>query len=210
MLLQLSPDASSMTGGVHIQTGTQNGRYFGRRLWSVRQAAEEAGEHGLHAANLSDLPEAHALCESLMGVRLAPLWALASAHAHTRGSAWIYREGEQITGTWLCLPLTWDGEASLRNNRFAYATPRLDELCEPGQEISGIYMWFAGGATRDSRRAIMRASASWFAGILNGVRVYGRAASDDGARALATFSFIPLDPARSDLFIRSPDREASA
>lgn len=210
MLHQLTPGASPTTGGVRIQTGTGSGRYFGRRLWSVRQAAEEAGQHGLHPATLTDLPAAHALCETLMGTRLAPLWALASAHTHTCGSAWVYREGEAITGTWLCLPLTWDGEASLRHGRFAYATPRLDDLCQPDQEISGIYMWFAGGATRDARRAIMRASASWFAGVLSGVRVYGRAASDDGARALETFNFVPLHAERPDLYIRSIEREAAA
>jgi hypothetical protein len=164
----------------------------------------------MEVAAMTDLPAAHALCETLMRTQLAPLWVLASAHTHTRGSAWVYREGDAITGVWLCLPLSWDGEASLRAGRFAYAAPRLDDLCRPGDEMSAIYMWFAGATTKDASRAIMRSSASWFAGVLSGLRVYARAASGDGARVLANFKFQRLAPERPDLFIRNLEREMAA
>lgn len=185
-------------------------QYVGRRLWSAEQAAIEAGQHGMETADLADLPAAHALSESLMQTRLAPLWALASAHMHTHGSAWVYRECGAITGVWLCLPLTWSGEASLRTGRFAYAAPRLDDICRPGDEMSAIYMWFAGGATPDARRAIMRSSATWFDGVLSRMRIYARAASEEGARALSRFAFQRLAPDISDLLILNLERGAAA
>ena len=185
-------------------------RYFGRRFWSVQQAAQEAADHGLAVADMAGLPAAHAFCEKLMQMRLAPLWALASAHLHTGGTAWIHPEGEDVTGVFLFLPLSWDGEASLRAGRFSYAAPRLDDLCRPDEEISAVYLWFAGGSTQAARRAIMRTTAAWLEGALGGLRVYGRAASEEGARGLAKFGFQRLARERSDLFVLAGGREKAA
>ena len=193
-----------------VQSGYRNPDYSGRRLWSAEQAGADAGPHGFVAASVTQLPKAHAFCEALMQMQLAPLWALASAHMHSRGAAWVHHEEDALTGVFLFLPLSWDGEASLRAGRFSYAAPRLDDLCQPGDEISAIYLWFAGGATQDARRAIMRTTASWIGGALSGLRIYGRAASEEGARGLAKFGFRRLAPERSDLFILSEDRGRAA
>ena len=184
-----------------------NERYFGRRLWYPEDIAGDARPHGFTVADSSSLPDAHAFCEALMQMRLAPLWALASAHMHSNGAAWVHREHRTMTGVFLFLPLSWNGEASLRTGRFSYAAPRLDDLCAPGEEISAVYLWFAGGTTSDARRAIMRTTAAWVDGAMSGLRIYGRAASEAGARGLAKFGFQRLAPDRSDLFILSDERE---
>ena len=186
-----------------------NEHYLSCRIWDLKSASAHAGAHGFRPAELGELEATHRFCEDLMQMQLAPLWALASAHGHTHGTAWIHREPEvltRITGVWLILPLSWDGEASLRSGRFGYKTPRLDELCEPGQEISAVYLWFAGGTSKAARRAIMRTTDTWLKGPMSGLRIYGRAASLAGAEAMAGFGFRRLAPERQDLFILGEQR----
>jgi hypothetical protein len=148
----------------------------------------DAAPHGFGLADPDDLPTAHAFCEELIGMRLAPLWALASVHGHTGGSAWIHLGAETaISAVFLILPLTWDGEAALRRGRFNFSTPRLDDLCAPSEEIAAMYFWFCGGGDRAARRNVMRTTQAWLDGSLAGLRIYGRAASEDGMRGYRRF-----------------------
>lgn len=196
-----------------LVTPRENENYYSCRTWDVAAASADAGLNGFRAAEVGELESAHAFCEDLMQLQLAPLWSLASAHSYTHGSAWIHCEPSNetaITGVWLFLPLNWDGEASLRSGRFGYATPRLNELCAPGDEISAVYLWFAGGTTKVARRAIMGVTDTWLNHALSGLRVYGRAASFAGADALAKFGFQRLSANRSDLFILGEQRRVKS
>jgi hypothetical protein len=147
-----------------------------------------------------------------MGIKLAPLWALAGAQARTEGAAWLHfsapdlAEESQLTGVFLILPLNWDGEAALRTGRFSFSSPRLDQLCTPGEEMAALYLWFCAGGDRDARRSIMRTTQAWMDSSCAGVRIYGRAASDEGVRAFARFRFRRLSPERSDVFILDQHR----
>lgn len=186
--------------------------YFGRRTWAIDAVCLEAASCGFRPAAMAELPAAHAFCERIMGMRLAPLWALASAHAHTTGSAWVHSDpgglsgGADPTGVFLFLPLNWEGEAALRIGRFNYAAPRIDHLCAPGDETAAIYFWFCGGCDRTARRAVMRTTQAWLDGAFAGLRIYGRAASEDGARGFDSFGFKRLAPERADLFILDKHR----
>ncbi len=185
-------------------------QYRGYQTWSVEDLAMDAAPHGFRPAQMDELASAHQFSEKIMDMRLAPLWSLASAHAHTGGSAWIHTGpadptdasgSDAISGVFLLLPLTWEGEAALRTRRFNYALPRLDELCAPGDEISAVYFWFCAGAGPEARRDLMRTTQAWLDGAFAGLRIYGRAASEEGTRALARFGFRRLAQTRPDLFI---------
>lgn len=213
----LLADPMIANSGPHstLSNPDMTGHYFGRRVWNVESIRIDAAPHDFRIAEMADLPAAHQFCEMLMGMRLAPLWALASAHAHTQATAWVHEDsalvaGEgrsrAVTGVYLILPLNWDGEAALRTRRFNFAAPRIDELCAPGDEIAAMYFWFCGGSDRIARRNIMRTTQAWLDGACADLRIYGRAASADGERGFASFGFKRLAPDRPDLFILNHHR----
>jgi hypothetical protein len=182
--------------------------YFPRTTWDVERFKADADPFDFHVAELADIAETHSLSEQIMDMRLAPIWALASAHVHTQGTAWVHRSPNErsggtpaMDGVFLLLPLNWDGEAALRTHRFAFAAPRIDHLCAPGEEMAAMYFWLSAGVGRHARRSVMQTAQAWFDGACAGMRIYGRAASDEGARAFASFGFQPLAPDAPTLFI---------
>jgi len=182
--------------------------YVGRKTWNPSALRAEAAPARLRIAETDELPAVHHLAESVMGMRLAPLWSLASAHGHSTASAWVHEEpdpadslAQRLTGLFLVLPLNWDGEAALRSGRFNFSTPRLDELCAPGDEIAAIYFWLSAGSDARARRNVMRTALAWVSGSNAGIRFYARAASLDGARALAGLQFRRLAPDVPNLFL---------
>lgn len=183
--------------------------YIGRKLWDPEPLSREAAPARVRIAQTEELPEVHQLSEAIMETRLAPLWSLASAHGHTKASAWVHEDAAQddpssrspLSGVFLILPLNWDGEAALRAGRFNFATPRLDELCQPGEEIAAIYFWLTAGRHARARRNVMRTALAWTVGSNAGVRFYARAASLDGERALAGLHFRRFAPDSPNFFL---------
>lgn len=181
---------------------------FNRSVWSPESLVADAEPQGFRIARQEELPQAHAFCEQLMNMRLAPLWALASAHAHTGASAWVIDRGDghaeqaaqETSGVFLILPLNWDGEAALRTERFSFSTPRIDQLCAPGDEIAAMYFWFCGGADHEARRSVVHTAMAWIDGSCGDLRVYGRAASEAGAAAFLRLNFRLLAPKSQNIY----------
>jgi len=181
-------------------------RYFGFEAWDPEPYLAAAEPNGFRIADKEELPTAHQVAESIMGMRLAPVAAVASAHAKTKATVWVHDrvigEGNAsgLSGIILLLPLSWDGEAALRTGCFNFSAPQARQLCAPDDEIASLYLWLCAGGDRVSRRAIMRTAQAWFDGPSSTLRVYGRAASEEGLRAFANFGFQRLSPIRSDVF----------
>ncbi len=168
--------------------------------WRPEAAEAEALRHGFRLADAHDLAAAHALSETVMGMRLTPLSILQAAHEHTTAAAWVHEDEGHVTGVILTLPLTPEGERDLLEGSFAPSAPRLHQLCAPGDPFPAIYFWlFAGGDGR-SRRAILRTSLAWRNGAYAGVRGYARAASPAGRAALEGLGFTSRKSTLSDLF----------
>lgn len=169
-------------------------------VWNPEAAEAEALRHGFRVATDEDLPAAHALSESIMGMRLTPLSVLWAAHEHTTAAAWIHEDAGHVTGVILTLPLTPEGEMDLLEGNFTPSVPQPHQLCAPGDPFPAIYFWlFAGGDGR-SRRAILRTSLAWRNGAYAGVRGYARAASPAGRAALEGLGFTSRKSTLSDLF----------
>lgn len=181
--------------------------FFGCEVWNPAVFQAEAAPHGFRIASTQELAATHELAERIMAMRLAPLQEIAAAHARTQATAWVCDaiSGEggdtDISGVILLLPLTWDGEAALRSGRFNFAAPQADFVCAPGNEMASLYLWLCAGSDRGARRSIMQTAQAWFDRPCSGLRVYGRAASNEGLRAFASFGFRRLTAARSDIFI---------
>src|ERR1700750_1036623 len=82
--------------------------YFPPKTWAIASFRNDAEPFGFHPADLAELADAHRLSEEIMDMRLAPIWALASAHLHTGATAWIHRETHEsgaMNGVFLVLPL---------------------------------------------------------------------------------------------------------
>lgn len=210
----MTPQPTNQTASIEVlRTGSRFSRrssdqYVGRRTWDPETFRREAALSHLRVAEPDELPETHQLAEEIMGRRLAPLWSLASAHAHTTAAAWVHRDPDpaadaepKLTGLFLVLPLNWDGEAALRNRRLNFAAPRIDQLCAPGDEIAALYFWLTAGSDRRARRNVMRTALAWVSGASTGIRFYAQAASADGARALAGLQFRPLAPDSPNMFL---------
>ena len=179
---------------------------FNRNIWDPGALSADAESLGFRIASQDELPAVHRFSEAIMERRLAPLWALASAHSHTRASAWILPAPSEadhksgIGGVFLILPLNWDGEAALRAGRFSFETPRIDHLCAPGDEIAAMYFWFCAGEDHDARRSVVRTAIAWIDGACGRLRIYGRAASEAGAQAFQRLRFRLLAPVEQNLF----------
>jgi hypothetical protein len=164
------------------------------RLWNPRHFRDEAAPFGVQLAAHDDLAAAHQLAEELVGMRLAPLSALADSHALTEASAWTYKcpDTREVAGVLLNLPLNAEGEIALILGRFNTGNPDPEHLCAPGDPVSAMYIWFTGGRGLRARSAVMRTALAWRDGVYGSLRAYSRAATSGGARGLAALRFAPL------------------
>jgi hypothetical protein len=141
-----------------------------------------------------------------MNMTLAPVSAIAAAHARTGGTGWVHMdqpaEGAkaEITGIILLLPLSEAGEADLREGRFQPRAPEARQLCAPGDHFPAIYFWLFAGKDGRARRNIIRTCLAWRNGAYSHVRGYARAASVDGFRTMAALGFEAMPSALSHLF----------
>ena len=179
-------------------------------LWHPRYFEEEAAPFGVQLAASGELAAAHQLCEDLVGMRLAPLSALAASHARTHASAWLYKcsdtrePNREPSGVLLNLPLTAEGEIALILGQFNAADPDPEHLCAPGDQVSAMYIWFTGGRGLRARNAVMRTAFAWRDGVYGGLRAYSRAATSGGVRGLTSLRFEPLE--KRDLGLMFCDR----
>lgn len=176
------------------------------RGWNPSLALEEAAPFGFRIAHQAELAPAHAASEAIMGMTLAPVEAIAAAHARTSGTGWIHlargadETASDITGIILLLPLSASGEADLREGRFQPRAPEPHQLCAPGEPFPAIYFWLFAGKDGRTRRNIIRTCLAWRNGAYANVRGYARAASVDGFRTMAALGFEPMQSTLSHLF----------
>jgi hypothetical protein len=180
------------------------------RGWKPGLALEEAGPFGFRIAQPAELAPAHAASEAIMGMPLAPVSAIAAAHARTAGTGWVHMSrpadgagagsGPEITGIILLLPLSEAGEADLREGRFQPRAPEPHQLCAPGDHFPAIYFWLFAGKDGRARRNIIRTCLAWRNGAYSHVRGYARAASVEGFRTMAALGFEAMPSTLSHLF----------
>lgn len=164
-------------------------------LWHPRLFREVASSLNVHQAATDELSDAHALAETLVQTRMAPLSVLRAADAQTRGSAWLYRQSPDsaASGVLLTLPLSAQGEIAMLLGRFNAASPDAKHLCEPGDLLSAMYIWFAGGRGLRARGAVVKTALAWRDGAYSAVRAYSRAATLEGKRGLAAHGFTRIE-----------------
>lgn len=174
--------------------------------WNPALALKEAGSFGFRIAHEAELAPAHAAAEAIMGMTLAPVRAIAAAHAQTGGTGWIHHTASQdgsapdINGVILLLPLSEAGEADIRAGRFQPRAPEPHQLCAPGDDFPAIYFWLFAGRDGRARRDIIRTCLAWRNGAYAHVRGYARAASIDGFRTMAALGFESMPSSLSHLF----------
>src|SRR5579871_3219060 len=69
--------------------------YLERPHWAPAQFDIAAAPHQFRIATSSELVAAHGLSEAIMGIKLAPLRSLASAHHRTQATTWLHRSSAE-------------------------------------------------------------------------------------------------------------------
>ena len=113
---------------------------------------------------------------------------------------WVTGETE-IEGFVLAVPLSDQGERSMRTGAFTPADPKLEDVWKPGERCFGFYCWVYGGATRDARRSVMQAAAILRIELFAAVPAFARGATDDGVRSMQSLGMPPLLRGVPDLWV---------
>lgn len=158
-----------------------------------------AGGFGLRIARGDETEAAIDLAIELTGQELAPPDVVRRVQETTGLTAWVV--GDPVDGTFLFVPLSAEGEAAVRIGDFSPGDPDPAHLCMPGETCHGIYVGVYAGRTREARRSIMHASAALSVGYFASVPCFARAATEDGARSMASLGFRPIEGSLPDLWV---------
>ncbi len=157
-------------------------------------------EFGLRTARRDELGMALRLGEQLIDDSLAAEDVVARVHDITGVTAWV--AGAPINGIFLIIPLSVVGEQAVRNSKFTPGDPSRRHLAGVGEPCGGVYVGVYAGASKPVRRNIMLASATLRTEIFGPVPCFARAATDDGARSMASLGFKPAGFGARDLFVQ--------
>jgi hypothetical protein len=116
-------------------------------------------DFGLDVASSADIAEAHALVERLVGPPLAGVDVMRAIHERTQASVFVIRENGRITGVLGELPISEAGLKALEAGDFNGASPELEHVTRPGDQVFAFYCWGFAAETR-------RASAMGVRGVI--------------------------------------------
>ena len=161
---------------------------------------EQMGAFGWRTANADEVSELVALGERLIGGRLAGAETIAHVHEVTKLTAWVY--GDPLEGLYLIVPLSIRGLAAVQDNQFEPSAPDDAHLAGPQTLCAGAYIGIYGGETHAARKAAMTASGVVRVGVFSQVPCFARAATEDGARSMASLGWTPAGFGADDLWMQ--------
>lgn len=161
---------------------------------------------GLRRPTQKELMLGIEVTESLLGQKIADQAVIERLQSRTRITAWVI--GDPVDGLYIIVPLTSDGEVSVRNSTFDPANPLDIHVAAYGQSCSAVYVGVYAGASKASRRSIMAASAILPMKLFGPVSCFARAASKDGARSMSGLGFTPVLGGLPDLYVFEPTAPA--
>jgi len=164
----------------------------------VDAAIQSMAAFDLRPPKHNELLDGIAITESLLGQKIAKRSVIERLQDATRITVWVI--GEPVDGFYIGLPLTLDGEESVRNGSFDPADPLPAHIAAAGEMCAGVYIGVYAARTKESRRSIMQASAMLRVQIFGSVPCFARAATEDGARSMARLGFAPVEGGLPDLY----------
>lgn len=157
-------------------------------------------DFGLRIAESPEVAPAVQLAEELTGSAMAEPLVVSRVHETTGMTAFV--TGDPIDGVFLIIPLSERGVETVRSGTFTPGDPRPSHLCHKGKECFGVYIGVFAGQSRDARRNVMHASAILRVEIFASVPCFARAATEDGARAMASLGFAPAGEGLPELWVQ--------
>lgn len=157
-------------------------------------------DFGLRIAEPPEVSPAVELAEALTGSAMAEPLVVSRVHETTGMTTFV--TGHPIDGVFLIIPLAEAGVDAVRAGTFKPADPRAEHLCHNHEHCFGVYIGVFAGQSRDARRSVMHASAILRVEIFASVPCFARAATEDGARAMASLGFAPAGEGLPELWVQ--------
>ncbi len=158
--------------------------------------------YGVRKCKPSEIVPALKLGESLVGRKLARAEVVYTLDTITGMSIWV--TGQPISGLYVSVPLTYEGRVAAEKGQFIPEDPVLSHVAPARTPIHGSYLGVYAGATKEARRAIMKASITARETHFSGVPSYARAATQEGERAMLEMGFRRLDETAPGMFVLDP------
>ena len=166
----------------------------------IETVIAKAAEFGFRLATLAELTAGVALAESLLGSSIATPGQINDMNRITGMTAWV--TGTPVEGIFLTLPLTYAGEAAVRDGTYTPADPDPAHLARQGHNVSAFYVGVYAGSTHRARKLIMTASAVLRVQMFGAYPAYARAATSDGQRSMESLGFRKFEGGLPDLYIQ--------
>lgn len=142
------------------------------------------------------------LAEELLGSELVPAETIKWINSVTKMTSWVF--GDPLEGIFIVLPITMDGLDAIHTGDFKPGAPEEHFLAAPGELCAGIYVGAYAGSTKPARKAVMMATAILRVQIYGQVPCFARAATDDGARTMASLGYHPTGFGADKLWMQAP------
>ena len=141
---------------------------------------------GFHLAGLHEIARGRAAAVDLVGKNIATVATLMRVQARTRCSVFVATSngGDLIAAT-SGLPLTRAALPALASGRFNGIEPPDALIARPDEPVAALYLWGAAGLTWRGRTLALAASVALQREVYPNLPCYARAATDEGAKALA-------------------------
>jgi hypothetical protein len=157
---------------------------------------------GLRPATINEIPHALALAEELTGQDMAQADVVIATHSFTGSTVLVL--GQPIIGVFINILLSEAGVEAVTNGTFYPGKPDRSHIAGIGEVCHGLYTGVYAGRTRDARRQIMQCSATLRVEFFGSIPLFARAATDDGARSMASLGFRPASGGLKDLWVNDP------
>lgn len=157
---------------------------------------------GLRLASDAEIRAGVAIAQDLVGQTMVPAAKVEEVQTYTGCAAWVC--GDAVDGVLLLVALSEAGELAVRHGIFDPAAGVAGHYCEHGQPCFGVYVGVYAGRTRDARRSLMQGCAATRISIFGQVPCFARAATEDGARSMASLGFRAADFGARDLWVQEP------
>lgn len=167
----------------------------------AKDMRSQMGAFGWRTAKPAEIPELVALGERLIGGQLAGAETIARVHAVTQLTAWVY--GDPIEGLFLIVPLSESGLVAVQAGTFSPGDPDEAHLASVTAACAGVYIGIYAGETHAARKAAMTASGIVRVGVFSQVPCFARAATEDGARSMASLGWVPAEFGADDLWMQA-------
>lgn len=171
-------------------------------LVSPEEMRQAMAPYGVRKCKPSEIVPALKLGESLVGCKLARAEVVYTLDTITGMSIWI--TGDPISGLYVSVPLTREGRVAAERGEFIPEDPVLSHVAPARTPVHGSYLGVYAGATREARRAIMKASVAVRESHFPEIPSYARAATAEGERAMLEMGFRRLDKTAPGMFVLDP------